>query len=190
MTYKQAISEQCIKYAKDPKARFIGYNVVYGSRMYGTLNEVPESQCIEMPVAENLMVGLAIGMALEGYLPVVCFERHDFLLLALDAIVNHVDKLPYLSGYQYKLPIIIRAIVGSKKPMNPGPQHNNDYTKMLDGILKHTPVWDLSEDYDVEAAWATAGETPSGAIVIVEHKDIYEAQLPTFLEKSDSSLPF
>ena len=63
----------------------------------GTLKDVPDDQKIETPVAENLMVGLAIGMSFEGFKPVVYFERHDFMLVAADAISNHIDKIERIS---------------------------------------------------------------------------------------------
>jgi hypothetical protein len=73
-------------------AIFIGYNVARGDAM-GTLKTVPKDQKLETPVAENLMSGLAIGMSFEGYTPVLYFERHDFMLVAADAIGNHIDKI-------------------------------------------------------------------------------------------------
>lgn len=189
MTYKQAIKEQCERYAKDERVKFIGYNTVFGSRMYGTLSDVPVSSCIESPIAENLMVGMAVGMALEGYLPVVCFERHDFLLLAMDALINHVDKLAYVSGQQFKLPIIIRAIVGGSKLINPGPMHTQNHTMTLTAALKNTPVFEPITVKEIEEAWNGKGynkckdnrpipqKNQSGAIVIVERKDLYEAEI-------------
>lgn len=176
-SFKQAIKEQCESYATNPAVRFIGYNTIFGSRMYGTLSGVPTTQCIETPVAENLMVGLAIGMALEGYRPVVCFERHDFLLLALDALVNHVDKMPWISGGQFKFPIIIRAIVGSRTPMDPGPMHRQDYTYALQTMLKYTPVLSFSTTYGLKSVWDKVGKTESGAVVVIEHKDDYELDI-------------
>lgn len=177
MTHKEAIKEKCSEYARDNKARFIGYNTVFGSRMYGTLSDVPPEKCIEAPVAENLMVGLAMGMALEGYRPVVCFERHDFILLALDALVNQMDKMPWMSGDQFKWPIVIRAIVGSMKPINPGPMHSQDYTKALSQMLKHTPVLAPLYKTGLDDAWNYVGKSESGAIVIVEYKDLYEQEI-------------
>lgn len=178
LTLQQAIKEQCEKYARDyPNCRFIGYNTVFGSRMYGTLSGIPTSQCIETPVAENLMVGLAIGMSMEGYRPVVCFERHDFMLLALDAIVNHMDKLAHISGGQFKLPIIIRAIVGGSKPIDPGPMHKQSYTLALMSMLKHTPVCLPMHAEELENSWNKVGESDSGAVVIVEHKDMYSMKV-------------
>ena len=93
MKYKEAIKKSMEMLAKDKNAVFIGYNVNYGSRMYGTLVDIPKSKCLETPVAENLMAGLSMGMAIEGYKPVLIFERHDFMLNSLDAIVNHLDKI-------------------------------------------------------------------------------------------------
>ena len=52
------------------------------------------------------MVGLAIGMSFEGFKPVVYFERHDFMLVAADAIGNHVDKIERISHGEFKVPVI------------------------------------------------------------------------------------
>lgn len=174
-TYKQLVKEHCINYYKEHKNKcvFIGYNTVKGSRMYGTLDKIPLKNCIEMPVCEGLMTSMAIGMSLEGYRPVVCFERHDFMLLALDSIINHIDKLPYLSGDRYKLPIIIRAIVGSANPLNPGPQHTGDYTQAFRHLLKNTPVYTPHNALGFEMAWNDVGNTLSGAVIIVEKRDWY-----------------
>jgi len=177
MTYREMITNRCTKYAKNPKVIFMGYNTVKGSRMYGTLNGVPESQCIEMPVAENLMVGMAIGMALNGYLPVVCFERHDFLLLGLDALINHMDKLPELSGGQYKLPILVRAIVGGTKPIEPGVQHKQDYKEELWYMLKNTPMYIGLYGKGYNISYKSIGRTKSGAVVVCEYKDMYDGEI-------------
>lgn len=92
ITYKGELSRAMGQLATDPKVCFLGYGIKYGRAM-STLSGVSEEQLIETPVAENLMVGLAIGLALKGRRPVVFIERCDFLLNALDAIVNHLDKI-------------------------------------------------------------------------------------------------
>lgn len=173
MKYAEAVQQSCQYYAKD-RVRFIGYNTIKGSRMYGSLKNVDPAYCIEMPVAENLMAGMAVGMALRDMRPVVCFERHDFLFIGLDAIVNHIDKLPVISGHQYKLPVVIRAIVGAAQPLNPGPQHTMDYTKELRTMLKYTPVHTPLDFTEFKNCYDMVGKTPSGAIVIVEHRDWYD----------------
>lgn len=169
--YKQAVIESMCMLAEDPKRVFVGYNTVFGSRMYGTLTDVDVNRCLETPVAENLMMGLAMGMSLEGYKPVVCFERHDFILAAADAIINHLDKLPELSGSQFDFPVIIRAIVGHDKPLDPGPQHTQDYTKLL---IESTglPIYTLEEATDVKYTYDEVSDMNS-PVVLVEYKRLY-----------------
>lgn len=181
MTYQDAIKKRCEDYAIDPMVRFVGYNTVFGSRMYGTLSGVKEDQCVEAPVAENLMAGLCMGMSLEGYRPVLCFERHDFMLLALDALVNQMDKMPWMSGGQFKFPIIVRAIVGGRRPIDPGPMHRQDYTQPIAVMLRHTPVLSFSSVWGLNAAWNRVGKTESGAVVVIEYKDDYDLEIPNDL---------
>src|ERR1017187_3948127 len=100
-TYKNGLTAAMTAFARDPKARFIGYGVREPSRGGGTFAGVPKEQCIETPVAENLMVGLGIGMALAGLKPLVYIERADFMLNALDAIVNHLNAMEQLSRGEF-----------------------------------------------------------------------------------------
>lgn len=183
MTYREAIAQACQEYARDERVRFLGYNVKYGSKMYGTLNDIADGQLIETPVAEGLMVGMAVGMTLRGLLPVVCFERHDFLLLGLDELVNQVDKINELSGNQFKVPIVFRCIVGAKRPLYPGPQHTQDYSNALAIMLNHTPLELPFDLKDMRAAFAQAGQTESGAIVIIEQRGYYDLPVPDPTEK-------
>ena len=172
MAYKQAITECMNKLARDPKVVFIGYNTAKGHRMYGTLDQVHPSRCIETPVCENLMVGMGMGMSLAGYFPIVCFERHDFLLIALDAILNHMDKLPILSNRQFNFPMCIRTIVGTDKPLDPGIQHTQDYTDIL---LNHTLNADVhllcADDY-VRKAYNVLLEYHR-PVITIEYKNLY-----------------
>lgn len=173
MTFQEAIAKCCSEYAKDPDVRFIGYNTFCGSKMYGTLQDVVEDCTIESPVSENLMVGLAMGMSLEGLKPVVCFERHDFILLALDAIVNHLDKMPWLSGDQFDFNVVIRAIVGSKTPLQAGVQHTQDYSTILRKMLTHVKVLEPKTPKEYINAWKThAGQ--GKPVIFIEHKDWYD----------------
>lgn len=187
MTHKDMITNTMSMLAEDKRVMFIGYNTAKGSRMYGTLSGVPAAQCIEMPVCENLMAGMAVGMALEGYIPVVCFERHDFVLLALDAIVNHIDKWPSVSGNQFKLPILIRAIVGSKSPLWAGEQHTQDYSMVLWEMLKHTRLIGMKA---VDSVFEHLYEgqrylssTESGAVLLLEERDMYDKEVNELIIK-------
>ena len=97
LTYKEALLKANTLLAADPKILYVGYGLKRG-RALGTLRDISEKQIIEMPVAENLMTGFAIGLSLKDYKPIVFIERMDFLMNALDAIVNHLDKIRKKSG--------------------------------------------------------------------------------------------
>ena len=169
MEYKDAIKQSMEKLAKDKKVVFIGYNISFGSQAYGTLKDVPINQKIETPVAENLMIGLAMGMAIEGFKPVVFFERHDFILNSLDAISNHLDKFELLTGI--KLPIIIRATVGSKKPLHPGPQHVQDFTEAFKKLINFK-IYEPKTALEVLEVYEIAMKSKE-PVMIIERKDLY-----------------
>jgi len=174
MKYKDALKLAMENLAKDEKVRFLGYNVKYGSKAYKTLEGVPPKQLIETPLAENLMADLGMGLALEGFKPVVFFERHDFMLNALDSIVNHIGKLEELSYGEFNCPLIIRATVGSTKPLYPGLQHMQDFTTIFKDLLKFE-VHDLKTSEEVLARYNEArGFTRP--VMLVERKDLYEKE--------------
>ena len=151
-------------------AIFIGYNVVKGDAM-GTLKNVPLEQKLETPVAENLMSGLAIGMSFEGFIPVIYFERHDFILNALDAIVNHIDKIERISHGEFKVPVVIRAVTADAGPFYSGITHSQDFTNLLKAGVSF-PVVDPINGKDVLRAFRDAIESKRPALVI-ERKSRY-----------------
>lgn len=170
MTYKESITAAMASLAQDPKTIFVGYGLQRGRAM-GTIPR--DANVLETPVAENLMAGLAIGLSLAGRLPVVYFERMDFILNALDAIVNHLAAAEKLSRGEFAPAAIIRCTVGnSQKPLFTGPVHTQDFTEALRAM--GLTVIRLETPDDIQAAYATAatrqlrGETT----VLVEYKDL------------------
>ena len=79
-------------------------------------------------------MGLSIGMALDGNIHFL-FSKIDFLILACNQLLNHLDKIQKMSKKQFKPKVIIRTSIGSKKPLNGGPQHTQDYTKIFKSVL-------------------------------------------------------
>jgi pyruvate/2-oxoglutarate/acetoin dehydrogenase E1 component len=122
MKYKEALTEAMTMLGKDERTIFLSQSILYpGTGMFETFAGVPDSKKIEMPVAENLQIGIAMGLALAGLIPICCFPRWNFALLAADGIVNHLDKMG--------MKVIIRVGVGSQKPLDPGPQHVGNYSE-------------------------------------------------------------
>lgn len=84
------------------------------------------------PIAEQSILGAAIGASLGGYLPVAEVMFFDFLTVAMDQLVNHAAKLRYMSGGVTPVPITVRTMVGSSRF---GPQHSQE----LEAWFMHTP---------------------------------------------------
>ena len=78
---------------------------------------------------EDFQMGLATGMALTGLIPISIFPRWNFLLLATNQIVNHLDKLREITQNKNPGKVIIRTGIGSVIPLHPGPQHTGDFTE-------------------------------------------------------------
>lgn len=168
--YKDAIKESMEMLAA-AGAIFVGYNVRFGSA-YGLLNDVPESQRLETPVAENLMAGLSMGMSLEGFRPVLYFERHDFIHNALDAIMNHMDKVEAISDGQFRFPVIIKAVAGGVYPFYAGLTHTTNMTELYDMMFSF-PVVEPRTSAEVVATYRAALDH-DGPVLISEPKDLYE----------------
>ena len=169
ISYKEAMN-LAMKELGDEGAIFIGYNVAKGDAM-GTLKEVSAEQKLETPVAENLMSGLAIGMSFEEFLPVIYFERHDFMMVAMDAIVNHVDKIERISHGEFKVPVIIRAVTADGGPFYSGITHSQDFTEVLKAAVTF-PVSDPKNGKEILEAFRNARDSKRPAI-IVERKSRY-----------------
>ena len=169
ISYKEAMN-LAMKELGDKGAIFIGYNVAKGDAM-GTLKEVSAEQKLETPVAENLMSGLAIGMSFEEFLPVIYFERHDFMMVAMDAIVNHVDKIERISHGEFKVPVIIRAVTADGGPFYSGITHSQDFTEVLKAAVTF-PIYDPKNGKEILEAFRNARDSKRPAI-IVERKSRY-----------------
>lgn len=165
-TYQEAITEDMKCMGERSDTVFLGQGLINAGRIYHTLDGVPKSKCIEMPIAENLIMGAAIGMALKGYKPIVVFQRMDFMLIAADAIINHLALIPGMSGGKISLPIIIRACVGSKDmKFDVGPQHKHDFRHVF---MRYISTIDYAP-----GIYRTVYENKSPCIV-VEEKDKYD----------------
>ena len=131
---------------EDPRTIFLGQTVRYpGSAMYGSLEGVPMGKRIELPVIEDVQMGMSIGLSLEGYIPVSIYPRMDFLICAMNQLVNHLDKIKEMSHGEFAPKVIIRTAIGKKQPLYPGIQHCSDYMLTMKQALKHIKVVNVRE---------------------------------------------
>ena len=77
---------------------FIGQAIEYkGTALTHQVKDFDESKKLELPVAEEFQAGFALGLALDGYIPVSMYPRMNFIILAMNQIVNHLDKWDAMS---------------------------------------------------------------------------------------------
>ena len=150
---------------------FLGQQVA-SENFYGTLDGISMDKRIEMPVAEDMQVGMSIGMALEGFLPVCIIQRMDFLPRAADQIINHLGLIPELSGGLVSPKVIIRTTVGTRKPIDVGLQHSKNLTAMFRAAVSF-PVLPVRNVKEVREAYNLAinGKKP---VMIIEYQELYE----------------
>lgn len=173
MSYRDEVVKSMEMLAADKSVIFVGQSIRYsGHVMYGTLENVPMSRRVELPVFEDVQMGVSIGLSLEGYIPVSIYPRMDFLIIAINQLVNHLDKIEEMSCGQFKPKVIIRTMVGSKVPLDGGPQHTQDHTEALRHLLTNVDVYKLTEKNSVVMAYRKALESVRSTILI-EMADLY-----------------
>ncbi|HUK66761.1 MAG TPA: alpha-ketoacid dehydrogenase subunit beta [Anaeromyxobacteraceae bacterium] len=99
----------------------------------GLFQEFGAERVIDTPLAENGIVGTAVGMALYGLRPVPEIQFADFIFPAMDQIVNEVAKYRYRSGGQYGCPLVIRA------PYGGGIRGGHYHSQSPEAHFIHTP---------------------------------------------------
>jgi pyruvate/2-oxoglutarate/acetoin dehydrogenase E1 component len=169
LSFKEAITHSMTKIG-EAGGIFIGYSLVPGDAM-GTLVNVPMNQKIETPVAENLMVGIGIGMSLEGFITVVYFERHDFMLVAADAIVNHLAKMKRISHGEFNPKVILKTVVDDGGLFYSGPTHSQNFTSEFKSMVDF-PILVPNNSSEALKMYEFALKC-EGPVMIVEKKSLF-----------------
>jgi len=175
MKYQEELCRAMNYLAQDERVIFMGQAVaVKGTAMTTTLQDIPHNKLLELPVAEEMQMGMSIGMALNGYVPVSIYPRWNFLLLAVNQVVNHLDKLKRISCGGYQPKVIIRTGIGSERPLNPQCQHLGDFTEAFRLMCENIEVIRLDEPEDIFPAYKKALERTDGkSTILVEWGDFY-----------------
>lgn len=169
--YHKAICECMKELAKIKEVIFLGQQCLSES-FYGTLDGIPTEKRLEMPVAEDLQTGMAMGLAMEGFIPVSIYQRMDFLPRAADQLINHLSLAKRMSQGRFNPKVIIRTTIGSHGPLDVGPQHNKDLVEVFKAALSF-PVIRVRTVGEVIDAY-TSAVVNDGSVMIVEEQDLYE----------------
>lgn len=117
----------------------------FGSTI-GVQEKFGEARCFDVPLSEESLIGMGVGAAILGRRPIYVALRIDFLLLAMNQIVNHAAKWSSMCGGQATVPLTIRAIIG--KDWGQGSQHSGAFHS----LFAHIPELEVVLPSNVEDA--------------------------------------
>ena len=128
----------------------------------------------DTPISEGSFTGLGVGTALVGLRPVVEIMTINFALLALDAIINMAAKIPFMSGGQFAMPLVVRMPGGVAKQL--AAQHS----QRLEQTLMNVPGLRIAVPATPQDAWwqlrqAIRSDEP---IIVLEHELLYFSKGP------------
>src|SRR3989344_9385171 len=189
ITYKDAAAEALLMaMEKDENVFLMGEGVDNITGVYGQVlpayRKFGSKRVIDTPLSENGLTGFAIGAALDGMRPVLIHQRNDFMLLAMDQMMNQAAKLRYISGGRHKVPIVILSFIARKA--GEGAQH----THSLQSVFAHFPgikVVMPSKAYRVKGSILAAIEDDD-PVIVLEHCALLEES--DFVPEEYYTLPF
>jgi len=188
MSYKEEL-QRATNLLGEKGYLFLGQNMRFGgTSMYHMIKHLPEERRIEVPVFEDIQMGMSIGLSLQGIKVCSIFPRMDFLILATNQLVNHADRVRLMSKDQFKLKgLIIRTAIGSVNPLMPGEQHSGDYCEGLQKMCKEIKVIKLEKSEQIYSEYEKAIESEIPT-VLVEIPDLYNSELTDELIESRRNL--
>jgi pyruvate dehydrogenase E1 component beta subunit len=123
----------------------------------------------DTPISENSFTGLGVGAALVGARPVVEIMTINFMLLALDSIINGAAKIPFMSGGQFKMPLVVRVPGGVARQL--GAQHAQRFEHTIMNVPGlRIAVPSTPQDAYWQLRQAIASDDP---IILLEHELLY-----------------
>ena len=189
LTFPQALREALDQaMERDDRVFVMGQGVDDPTGMFGTTLDLHKKygseRVFDTPLSENAMTGVAVGAAIAGLRPVYIHNRPDFLMLAMDQIVNHASKWSYMFGGHVNVPLVIRAVIG--RGWGSAAQHSQS----LHGLFMHVPGLKLvmpSTAYDAKGLLITS-IADNNPVIFIEHRWSYkhEGHVP----KELYSIPF
>lgn len=174
MTYTEAVRNALAQALRlDEKVFVMGQGINDEVGMFGATTglykEFGEDRVFDTPLAETGVTGVAVGAAMGGMRPVYCHNRPDFLMLAMDQLVNHASKYNYMSGGICPIPLVIWAVTG--QGWGSAAQHS----QALHGMFMHVPGIKIimpTTPYDVKGLLlqAIADNNP---VLFLDHRRIH-----------------
>lgn len=174
LVYTEAVREATDQeMARDSSVVVFGLGVDDPKAILGTTRGLaakygPE-RVFDTPLSEDAMTGAAIGMALAGLRPIHVHIRMDFLMLAMNQLINVAAKTHQMSGGQEHVPMVVRVMIG--KSWGQGAQHS----QALHAFFMHVPglrVVMPTTPYDAKGCLIEAIRDDN-PVLFVEHRILH-----------------
>ena len=177
ITYREAIHDAMTEeMRRDENVFLIGEDIgTYGGAFgvsAGMLAEFGPERIRETPISELAIVGAAAGAAMVGMRPIAEMMFMDFILLAMEPLVNQAAKARYMFGGKVTVPMVVRMPGGS------GTGAAAQHSQSLESLLMHIPgikVVAPSTAYDAKGLLLSAIRDPN-PVCFVEHKLLYKVK--------------
>ena len=177
MTFAQAVRAALREeMLSDERVFILGEDIgVYGGAFgvtEGMLAEFGEERIRDTPISEAAIAGAAIGAALGGMRPVAEFQFFDFVLLAMDQLINQAAKIRYMFGGTVSVPMVVRGPAGS------GTGAAAQHSQSLEALFTHIPglkVVAPSTPADAKGLLTASIRDPN-PVIFVEHKLLYRTK--------------
>jgi len=173
-TYAEAVRDAIAEeMRRDEKVFIFGEEVAAWGGTFrateGLLDEFGEERVLDTPIAEEAIVGLGVGAAMAGLRPIAEIMTINFIMLAIDQIVNHAAKMRYMSGGKTSVPLVIRT------PGGGGLQMAAQHSQSLEAWFAHVPglkVVAPSNAADAKGLIKTAIRDDD-PVMVIEHERLY-----------------
>jgi len=177
LTYARAIREAHSQLlGRDPRVFVIGQGLwspwYAGGSLEGLDREFGRGRILDSPVSENAVTGLAVGAALAGMRPIVFHPRMDFMLLAVDPIVNQAANWSYLFAGKISVPLVVRAVI------NRGGEQGAQHSQALHAMFMHVPGLKIvmpSTAADAKGLLVAAVNDPN-PVLYIDDRWLYEQE--------------
>ena len=141
----------------------------------GLLEKYGPDRILSTPISEWGFTGIGVGAAMRGKRPIVELMYNDFISVCLDPVMNQAAKLHYMTGGQVKIPMVLRA------PMGTGRRGAAQHSQNMESLFAHIPGLKLvcpSTPEDAKGLLKTAIRDDD-PVVFLEHKLLYPQKVET-----------
>jgi len=177
ITMREAISQALMEEMdRDPSVFIMGEEVGVWGGSYavtkGFFDKYGPERIKDTPIAENAILGGAIGAAMVGQRPIAELMTINFAFSAMDFIVNQAAKLHYMFGGQFTLPLVIRAVGGG------GRQLGATHSQTPDAIFAHFPgLKVIAPGTPIDAkGLLKAAIRSNDPVLFIEHATMYQTR--------------